>query len=89
MHSTSGRPSLSKRCGRLPCMSWQLGASLRQLRIVFASLLLVPLLLLVGEQRGQPKQWRRGQQPCKGEMVATRLFRVVHANRGAGAHADP
>src|ERR1700730_16946067 len=90
MHSAKRRPSLSERRSELPCMPgwpWPLWR-LQQLQLVLAPVLLLPVLLL-GEQRGRPKQRRWVWQPRKGEMVATRFVGNVHANRGAGAHAGP
>jgi hypothetical protein len=92
MHSTSRRPSLSQRCGELPGMPGKLGAPLRwpQLQLVLAPiLLLVPVVLFVRKQLGRPKQRRWVWQSRKGQMVATRLIRAVHADRGARAHSSP
>lgn len=70
-HSTSGRPSLSKRCCFLPGMSLQLGAPLQQLQILLGSFLFVPLLLFV---RRQSKHRRRVQKLRKNELVMARLI---------------
>jgi len=80
MHSTSTGPPLSQRGRELPRMRWPLPRlqQLQQLRVVFAS-----VLLLAGEQR------QRVQHQRKAEMVASRFVRGVHTCRGAGTHADP
>jgi len=57
---------------------------LQQLQVV-----LVPVLLLVGEQRGRPEQRRRIRQQRKAEMVASWFVLGLHACRGAGTHAGP
>lgn len=67
-------PSLSERCGELPCMPWQLGSPRLQLQFV-----LVAVLLLLREQRGRPEQRRGVWQSRKAEMVASRFVRDVHA----------
>lgn len=79
MHNTSRRPSLSERCGELPCMPWQLGSPRLQLQFVFVAVLLLPILLVAREQRGRPEQRRRVRQSRKAEMVASRFVRDVHA----------
>jgi hypothetical protein len=54
MHCTKGRPSHIQRCSGLPGMSWPLALGRLQLRVLFATGLLTPaLLLVVGEQRGR------------------------------------
>jgi hypothetical protein len=83
MHSTSIWPSHSERSSGLPCMRW------RRWPLQRLQQLLVPVLLLAGEQRGRPEQRRRVRQQRKAEMVASRFVRGVHACRGAGTHADP
>jgi hypothetical protein len=85
MHSTSKRPSLSERCSELPRMRWPLWPpqQLQQLRVVLA-----PVLLPVGEQRGRPER-RRVKQQRKAKVVASRFVPLVHACRSAGTHAGP
>src|ERR1700688_205729 len=89
MHSTGTWSSHSERSGGLPCMRWPL----RRLRVVLVPVLhptvLVPVLLLVGEQRGQPEQRRWIRQQRKAALVASQFVRGVHACRGAGTHAGP
>lgn len=77
MHSTSTGPSLSERCGSLPCMP----RPLQRLRVVFAPVLLHPAW-------EWPEQWWRFRpKQREAEMVATRFLRGLHACRGAGTHA--
>ena len=73
MHSTSKRPSNSERRSGLPRL-WQPLWPLQRLQ--------VPVLLLVGEQRGRPEQ-------REAPLVASRFVRGVHGGTGAGTHARP
>ena len=75
MHSTSIWPSHSERSSGLPCMRWQFWPlqQLRRVRVV------LPVLLLVGEQRGRKEQCRRVRQQRKAALVASRFVRGVHA----------
>jgi hypothetical protein len=57
---------------------------LQQLRVI-----LVPVLLLAGEQRGRPERRRRRRQQLKTKMVASRFVHRIHACRGASTLADP
>jgi hypothetical protein len=66
-------------------MSWPLS----RLRVLFASVLFVSVLLPTAEQRRQPEQWRWVWWQRKAEMVASRFGFGVHACRGADAHAVP
>ena len=68
-----------------PLWPLQRSQQLQRLRAV----VLVPVLLLVGEQRGRPEQRRRVRQKRKAKLVASRFVRGVHACRSAGTHADP
>ena len=83
MHSTITWPSHCERCSRLPCMRWPL-TIVRRLRVVLA----VPVLLLIGKQRGQPQR-RRIQQQFKAALVESGFVRVVHACPSAVTHANP
>ncbi|GAA3940529.1 hypothetical protein GCM10022406_25660 [Hymenobacter algoricola] len=77
MYSTIKRTSHGECGSGLPRM-WR---PLSQLRFF----LLIPVLLLVRQQR---EQWKQRVQ-TKSTVVETRFSRSVHAYRGAGAHADP
>jgi hypothetical protein len=69
----------------------------QQLRVVVLALvvltpvLLAPVLLapvLREQQRGRPER-RQVQPQHKATLVGSRFVSILHACRGAGAHADP